>query len=763
MPATGRVLYMRSWMIGCLLGLLLMAFSPLLFPLVPWIFPGAGLLCWWLRHRSFCLGLLAAAVICSWQGHRLLQAQIPEACNGEPLVVIGRVASLPRVTAMNGDRRRQRFEFKLESVSVAECAMPRKLLLSYYGDQALLPGERWQFAVRLRAPWGLSNAGSFNMQAWYAMTGIDGVGSVRSASERRLAGPAPLAYEHHQMRRKIVSAIDTAPLSAAATAVLKAITVADRSDLDHAKWTLLQRFGINHLLVISGLHVALVSGLAYTVGRVFAGLLTVTFPPLGRRPWAECLALLAAVAYTALAGFSVATQRALVMLICFVLARLLSRQGNGFNSLMLAALALLVTNPLAVIGSGFWLSFGAVASLLWMGRWQRGEPGGRLLKPHLFMSVVMLPLGALWFGGGSWVAAPANFVLIPVLGLYVIPLSLTGAGLALIGSERLAAALWQWAAQPIDVLWPLALTASSSADLFVFLPARGLAIGLGLLGTALLLLPLGRVWRPACGLLLLPLLLARAEPNPQPSLAVLDVGQGTAVVYTAGGQSLLYDTGGGNPAGPNMARSVVLPWLRQRGIRALNELVISHGDLDHSAGVNDVVSSYPSTRVWQGESGVIQGRSCLAGLAWQWPDGSRFQFLGPAGPEEGNEASCVLLIDAPGLRVLLPGDISIGQERQLIRYWGERLNSDVLLVAHHGSRTSTSQAWLNRVSPAVAVIGAGYASRFGHPHPQVVQRLENSGVALHQSALEGTIELMAGEAGRWSVTGHREGYKPWWL
>ena len=665
---------------------------------------------------------------------------------------------------MGEGRHRQRFEFRVEELSADHCGLPRRVLLSYYGDSQPLPGERWSFAGKLRRPWGLSNEGSFNMQAWYALSGIDAVGSVGAgAGTRRLAAAEVTEALHHRLRLQVSQAIATAQLSPPASAILSALTVADKSGLDHAMWSLFQWYGINHLLVISGLHVAMLAGLAFYLGGAFAALGAGLGWRCANWPWRELLALLVAMAYTALAGFSVATVRALVMLACFLGARLLQRGNSAFNSLLLAAVVLAVINPLVFVGAGFWLSFGAVLILLWLARWQKRRRFVQVLSAQMLMGMAMIPIGAWWFGGSSWVAPLANWLMIPLVGIYVVPMALTGASLELLQANQLAMLCWRLASVPLDVLYPVAQSLGKTAPLYLPLnTGLGTAL-LALSGVLLSVLPLPPRWRLVCMTAVLPLLLVSPSRPLQPQLHVLDVGQGTAVVYQAGVHTLLYDTGGGRPGGPNLAQTVVIPWLRYQGVGGLQDVVISHNDLDHSAGLDDVQAALPVANLWLGEWIGPPALPCRTGLSWRWPDGSSFRFLGPIGSEEGNDASCVLQISTGDIRILLPGDIGEAQERQLVRYWGQSLRSEVLLVAHHGSNTSTYQAWLNHVQPEVALLTAGYASRFGHPHPQVLARLHGAGARVLQTAQEGALSLHFGPGGVVSLTANRWGYQTWWM
>jgi len=757
---------MRASIIGFLLGSLCLAFSPWLVPL--WLCPvlllgGCLLLCFRSPLWPAACGVLAALLTGSLRGEALLQATLDPHCNRVPISVTGQVISLPRSSLVSPGRLRQRFEFRVASLQPAHCRGPRKLLLSYYGQQRLLPGVQQRFQVTLRRPWGLANPGSFNMQGWFAVTGIHAVGTVRGDGQPLAAVDHSFRQIHHQLRQRISAAIGEAGLSPQADAVLRALSVADKSGLDYHLWRLFQQYGLNHLLVISGLHVAMVAGLALLAGRVLHGALSRLFGRAVRWPLPELLAMLSALAYAAMAGFSVATVRALTMLGCFLFASMLGRSTGGFNNLLLAACLLLLSNPLVVVGSGFWLSFGAVAGLLWMACWQVHGSAMRLwIKPHLFMAALMVPLGGLWFGGSSWVSAPANALMVPLVGFLVVPLTLLGALLSFIDVE-LARGCWQLAALPLDSLYQPAMAVADQHRLFLPFSPGVPALVLAAVAACLLLVPLAGRYRWCLLILLLPLFLGRSPSEGRPRLEVLDVGQGTAVVFTAMGRTLLYDTGGGEPGGPNMANSVIIPWLRASAVTSLQTLVVSHDDRDHSAGAADILRALPVGQVLVGESPLPLSQPCRSGLAWQWPGNIRFRVLAPGADEEGNEASCVLQIHTPGMRLLLAGDIGVSQERELIRYWGPQLRSDVLLVGHHGSATSSSQAWLNHVAPRLAVITAGYASRFGHPHGDVLARLRRQGIRVAETAHEGALSLSLDEHGGVSMSTYRAGYQPWWM
>ena len=766
---------MRSWMIGLLLG---MAPVPLLATLPSpglagglALAGGIGLLgksCFW---RS-CAGLALGAALAIAHGHWLLQGRLEAACAGQPTALTGRVASLPRRSAMADGVTRQRFEFDVESLRPGRCAGPRRVLLSYYGEQQLQPGQWWQFSARLKKPWGLANPGSYNLQAWLAESGIDAVGSVLKNGASPLPRSVSAGDLANRLRNAISQRIAAQPLGSEAKAVLAAITVADKSGIDATLWSLFQLYGINHLLVISGLHIGLVGGGGFLLGALLQRLLLLGGLSLSGLP--ALLALACAGAYAALAGFSISTQRALGMLACFLLAGLLGRRSSAANSLLLAAATVLLVNPLALLGSGFWLSFAAVAALLWLGHWQRALPTWRrLLTTHAFMSLVMLPLGGWWFGGASLVAPLANLLMIPLVGMLVVPLALAAVA-AMYLLPALEPTLWVLAAWPLEQLLPPAryLAEGEHRWLYRQLAPTLPAVLLAALGAALLVLPVALRVRALALLLMLPLLVparwAGDTPRDLVRLTVLDVGQGTAVVLRSGRRALVYDTGGGDPAGVNMAVSVLLPYLRHEGVSELDTFIVSHPDNDHSAGARTVLAAMAVRRVFfGGEMQLPGGRPCVAGQAWEWPGGLRFRFLSPALERHtglaSNDASCVLQIATPDHRLLLAGDIEGARERELVRYWGTALAGDWLLLPHHGSNTSSTYALLKHVRPGIIANSSGYANRFGHPHGQVMERLGQSGAQFYDTASGGALQFELRPGAPVVVSRYRDSIRRFWM
>ncbi|MEM9257061.1 MAG: DNA internalization-related competence protein ComEC/Rec2 [Pseudomonadota bacterium] len=699
--------------------------------------------------------------------------RLPTSCSGQTVRVTGRVDGLPVQQRRFQGSQQQRFVLDVVSIEPRACAGPERLALSYYGGQRVVAGEWLALDARLRRPWGLANPGAYNAQVSYARRGIDAVGAVRKRVPLAHAvEPGRLASGrwrtlHHSLRERVRRGLIESISDPRARSVLLALTIGDSAAIDDTLWRVFQSLGITHLLVVSGLHVGLVAGLGFAFGYLLQRLCPVSHS--SARAIACLLALVSACAYAALAGFSLPTQRALYMLNCAILASLLTRRAGAVQPLLLAAAMILSVNPLAALGSGFWLSFGAVCALLWWSAWRARPSAVSWLTTQTYMGLVMVPLGGWFFGGASLLSVVANGLLIPLIGLLVVPLALLGVA-AFAVDWSVFRGLWGGAALILEFLlpWLENWVAESHDRIFrsIHLPAASLPAAL--IAVTLLAVP-AAVVRLVGFMVILPFLVVRPTSTITPGttrVTVLDVGQGTAVVIQAEGRALVYDTGGGDPDGNNMARRVVLPYLKQQGVRALDTLVISHPDRDHSAGAVALLSALPVARLRYGErpAGVYSGRRCRSGETFRWPGGQVFRFLAPANEPhlDSNNGSCVLQVTLGASRLLLPGDIDRSRERSLLRYWPD-LVSDWLLVAHHGSGSSSSWTWLKRVRPRQAVYTYGYANRFGHPHPDVVRRLEALGAEQYATAHGGALVFDFHSSGTQKAVQKREKLRFYWM
>jgi competence protein ComEC len=757
---------MQSWMIGTAAGVFAVGWMPALPG--PVVIVSALLLSAGLLRRGGAITALLFGIACGlaygqWWGTELLSQRLPSSLEGELLTVEGRVMAAPQQRRFAAGRFRQRFVFDLSAIhcpqSPGECPQVLgRILLSYYGERDLLAGQRWRFTVRLKKPWGLSNPASFNYQSWLAQNGFSATGYAREQGAQWLANPHWWWQPHQQWRQAISTALDNGLPSHPATGVLRALSNGDRSGIDTQQWQLFQRYGLNHLVVISGLHVGMVAGIGFLVGGLF-----------GRRS-AHLAAAGLALLYAGLAGFALPTVRALVMLASVQLFALMQRRLQPLRCLSLALFAIALLDPLATHNAGFWLSFSAVGLIFYLrGNWPGLSKRYFLLFMQLSLSLAMGLLGSLWFGGSGWLSPLANLVAIPVLSIWIAPLCLLAALLAPL-AEGGAVLAWQLAAIPIAGLVYLdELIAGSGIPLWISFRPSATAVVMGATG---LLLLLAHRAIPLRWLALLCLCLPLAPPRDSLApgsliVTVMDVGQGLAVLVRSGDAVILYDTGAGDLKGPNMAGSVLLPYLQQLGIQRLDLLVISHNDRDHASGIYTLHQQLEIAQTWFGEEAAegIPGQSpCRAGKHRVF-GALRVTVLHPSLASPGtsaNDSSCVIRVESLGFSVLLPGDISSGVEGKLLREQASSLPATVLIAAHHGSKTSSSLPFLRAVNPALAVFSTGYRNRFGHPHPDVLRRYDLLGITSLDTADAGAVFLQIEDGRLTDSWGWRHRHHYYW-
>nr|VFJ69433.1 MAG: competence protein ComEC [Candidatus Kentron sp. FM]VFJ70047.1 MAG: competence protein ComEC [Candidatus Kentron sp. FM]VFK18067.1 MAG: competence protein ComEC [Candidatus Kentron sp. FM] len=697
---------------------------------------------------------------------------LPAALEGHDLAVEGIVVSLPVETG-----RKTRFLLDITEAPPPPCCPTswgpgRRIRLDWYGSPPrLLPGERWRLTVRLKRPRGFRNPGGFDYEQWLFRQGIGATGYVRSAhgsdqGNERLPGGENLSLS--RLRYRLARAIgeileDTHDgASPSYAGIVKALAIGVRDDMTQGQWTTLRVTGTAHLMAISGLHIGLVTTLLFFAARW----LWVLFPGMVLRLPAQRLAapvaLAGALGYAALAGFSLPTQRALVMA-CVVMADLFWRRNTppGF-SLALALSAILLLDPLCVLSLGFWLSFAAVAVLLfamtgrpspddswWRGLWRHWG------RTQVVIAVGLLPLTVLFFHQHALVGPLANLLAIPWMGFVVMPLVLAGTCLVSLLPD-LGALLLSGGERAIALLWPL-LQGLESVDLVYrkgFAPPFWSVLAAGV-GVFLLLLPRGMPGRWLGAVWLLPLFLV-PPPRPAPGevwFTLLDVGQGLAAVVRTREHVLVYDTGPAYSSGFDAGANVIVPFLEDQGIGSVDRVVISHSDADHAGGLKSFLAHFPVDGLFAGTStpkgtvvsgaapGPVSGTElCRDGISWRW-DGVGFRFLHPPPGEtaRGNNGSCVLKVTTAAGTILLTGDIQDAAEGRLLRNHAADLPVDILVVPHHGSNSSSGPAFLAAVQPRYALFPVGYRNRFVLPAEAVVERYRQAGARLFFSNRDGAI------------------------
>lgn len=726
------------------------------------------------RRATWLWGLCALMLgfaSCGWRAAAFQSAQLDPALEGRDVLVTGVVSAMPQPQE-GGIRFRLRVEYALLDGSPVK--LPANLQLGWYGDLAtqtqdeqtqlqrqpapLHAGERWQMTLRLKAPHGNLNPHGFDYELWLWEQGIQATGYVRTSSKDappRYLGPAgwyPIERARQAVRSAIVEKVDDGSAQKQRIAgVLAALVTGDQAAIDRADWDVFRTTGVAHLMSISGLHITLFAWVAVLVvgglwrGSARQGWRWCLWMPAPTAAWMGGLAL--AAAYAAFSGWGVPAQRTIWMLATITLLRISGRTWPWPVVWLLAGAVVVALDPWALMQAGFWLSFVAVGVLFatdtgearnapstgiaWM-----GAHSWRLLREQGVVTLALTPLSLLLFGQVSVVGLLANLVAIPWVTLVVTPLALAGVALPWLWT------LAQLALQPLVALlaWmaqlPFATVSMAAAPVWV--GAAGVA------GGVLLASRLPWAFRVMGLPLILPVLLWQSPRPPAGEFELLaaDVGQGNAVIVRTAGHTLVYDAGPRYSLDSDAGHRVIVPLLRSLGDQ-VNMLVLSHRDSDHTGGAAailkmhsraDLLSSIEDAHELQAQRPATR---CMAGQRWIW-DGVTFEILHPRGIAyeqalKSNALSCVLRIDNGRESALLAGDIERAQEDQLLQA-EVHLRSTVLLVPHHGSKTSSSTAFLDAVQPSLALVQAGYRNRFGHPAPPVVERYAEREIRLVSSA-----------------------------
>ncbi len=767
---------MRLNILAFAAGILYLQLQPELPAWGGWLAAGIGLALprlVWRNQATRALAVLACLALgvgwATWRAEIRLADHLGAEWEGRDVVVVGVVAGLPQ--DFSGGVR---FEFDVENAGGA--VVPGRVMLSWYQGRrerertpplAVRPGERWRFTVRLKQPHGNANPGVFDYEAWLLERNIRATGYIRANPPERLAERVwRLDYLIEGLRLKAREnfARVLPEASYPYAGVLVALAVGDQKAVQGDLWTTFNRTGTTHLMSISGLHVTMVAAMfAWLVSFAWrrAPALVVRWPAQKAALLAGCLA---ALVYALLAGFAVPAQRTLYMLVVAGLALLSGRLLAPSRILALALLVVLLLDPWAVLAAGFWLSFGAVGALLYVGSAQVGEASGWREKLRGWGAVqwaatlASMPVLLVVFQQFSLVSPVANALAIPVVSFIVTPLALLGA-------------LLPW--------WPiLALAHQVQAWLMIFLdwcstwpvwtapaPPVWAALAAGV-GVAVCLLPRGLPGRWLGGLLIVP---AMWWPVNKPSegsawITVLDVGQGLASVVRTREHTLIYDPGPLYSAESDAGQRVVVPYLRALGVSHIDLMMVTHRDTDHSGGAASVLSALTVDKVASSMADAV-GERCAAGQNWAW-DGVSFEVLHPAteayaGESKANQLSCVLRVTAGGQRVLLTSDIEAPDEAALLARYPGDLGAEVMLSPHHGSKTSSTPDFLRAVGASEVIIPVGYRNRYGHPKPEILARYETLGQRVWRSDRDGAVRVVLGEAPLAISAWRQEGRRYW--
>jgi len=789
------------------------------------------------------LNLIAILYAILYAG-QLLSHRLDEAYIGQDMVISGRISSLP-VAGENS----QRFTFDVEFFRILggedntglppiSDRMPEKLRLIWFYGKAVNAGERWQLEVRLKPPHGFMNPGGFDYEGWLFQQGIHATGYIRQSEfNRRLQAASRFSIDN--IRQSLSRQIDIIAsqkhsdgtvIMKPGIALVKALSIGDKSSISAQQWRILSNTGTSHLMAISGLHIGLAALFGYILLRRSVPVFIIKRLP------AQHVALVAgmilALSYAMIAGFSIPTQRAIIMLLMLSLMALLRRNSRPVDSLGLAMLVVLLLDPAAVLSAGFWFSFSAVAVIyISVVRGDHEDVAvssnaivnspmlKRLqsilmqwLRLQLMISLFLLPMSLFMFQQGSLVSPLANLLLIPYVSFLVVPVVLLAIASSFL-SHGLSDQLFKLAAELLDFIWPVLsylseqpyafwskgdidiveLLLASTAMLLLYF-SRELA---GLIAVRLAQTNIGSRFYLVCwsfrllaGLLFIPLLTS-AEPHLSKGdfqLTILDVGQGSAAVILTQAHTAVFDSGAWFSDRMNVGSSVLIPFLRSQGILKLDRLIISHGDSDHIGGAQTVLDSFPDADLVGQDidgldfhhSGGNTKSSCYAGMRWQW-DGVDFEFLSPEKSDvfssspglnpalkavakhgKRNNHSCVLRVSSASGSALFTGDIERAVENQLVQKHPDKLESDILIVPHHGSNTSSSLAFIKQVNPELSLISVGYTNRYHLPSRQVTARYDALKSELIETYKSGAVTIRLLYAEGITVDRYREKAGKYW-
>ena len=700
----------------------------------------------------FSVGFGWAALRAHWR----LADELRTDLEGVDVGVVGLVADLPQ--AMDDALR-----FRLDLDTVVD-GVPRRLLLSWYSPRAsdsalptLRAGERWRFVVRLKRPHGLYNPGGFDYEAWLLERGVRATGHVRSGAQRldaEFSRPMDAVHRLREgVRERFIGVLGEAPYAG----ILIALVIGDQRGIPSAQWEVFRRTGVAHLVAISGMHISLVAALiGGSIGwlwRRFSWLML-------RCPVRKAQALaavLAGTSYALLAGLGIPVQRALLMLLVVVIALYRGRAIVPSRVMALALVVVLAVDPWACLSGGFWLSFGAVAAIGFVlgGRRAAANAWWAALRIQLAVTFALMPLLVLLFQSLPLLSPLANAVAIPLVSFIVTPLVLLAATLQLefplLWAHQVTAWMMQW------LQW---LAAFEPGYWRQSAPPLWLGV-LAVLAVAGAMLPRGTPGRLAALAVLTGLL---AWPPVRPPVGsfvarVLDVGQGLAVHVQTANHDLMFDTGPPFGAHADAGSRVVLPYLNALGVGRLDALVLSHDDSDHAGGASSIATALEVQRWWASDTGAVARRvgvalavsvqRCSSGEQWVW-DGVSFVFLHPGGDTSSlpgkrhdNDQSCVLRVSNASGALLLLGDVEAAGEAALrVRHGDAALAADVLVSAHHGSRSSSSPALVEATLPEAVIHSAGHRNPFGHPHPEVWARWAAAGARNWRTDSQGAVEAV---------------------
>ena len=695
-----------------------------------------------------------------------------------------------RVRSLINTKNTGYFVASIVSVNEQHCDFCPLVEMRWYKPSVQVQaGQMHQFKVRLKALQGKANPNGFDRQKWRYSQHIAYIANIKEHMQ--------VIDERISIRASLYQKVMKATSDLSQQGSLLALIFADKSLLNEHDKSLIKHLGIAHLFAISGLHI----GLLFIFSTVILNAIVKQLLPVRYLGWfcwrlVNTFGLLVCLSYGYISGFSLPTERALLMLLISVLVLSSKLKISLLDLLLLCLWIILLLDPLSILSSSLWLSFMAMSTILvfiWL--LQRPQQTAEqnkswyklklqrlllvfkgLLLLQLVLTLFMLPIQLINFSAISLYALPINLIAIPLFSWFIIPLTLLGVVLLLF-IEPFGVALFTISDQLLSHFLHYFSTLSAG---YLMLSQLHIVLILTffLFISIFLLLNLihrffniskTKIWLLPSILLLfvgIRVVEQRWQNEQQWQLEVFDVGQGLAILIYSDGHTLLYDTGPSYGGSFAVAESTVLPYLQARGIEQLDYFFISHSDNDHAGGKEVIQNHLLIKQAYAGEADLMnqtysfqtnnnqlnrhtEYQQCISGQVHQLGKLTLTTLSPLSVGNNNNNNSCVLQVSDGVNRVLLTGDISKAVEQKLIvenrqsmiEKNVDNLHADILIAPHHGSNTSSSLAFIKQVNPQWVVFSAGYKNRWRFPVEQVVQRYQQLGIKHLTTANTGFIRF----------------------
>lgn len=683
---------------------------------------GSALL-FFLKNRKyyFIQLIIIASLGFAWltlHADQLLAVKLPLNLANQSLVITGTINSIPEIKTNYST-----FIIAVHTIQPANIKYSDPLLVRVAWEFApkLHVGDLWQLNVKLKPPRGFWNVGGYDYQQWLFEQRVRATGYVIANSNNLLLANADIIYSVDVYRQHLAEHINSQLQNYPLAGLVAALAVGVRNNVTEQQWLVLRNTGTNHLFAIAGLHIGIVTAIVFFLVNFlwrYIGKVTLYFPA---QQSAAIAALCAAILYSALAGFALPTQRAIVMVTVFLFSVLLRKNLAAWSALSLALLVILITEPLAILSDSFWLSFGAVGLIIY-------GVSGRLYQTGLWwhwgraqwvMTIGLIPLGLLFFQQTALAGLLANIIAVPWVGFIVLPLVLLG-DIFWLFAPRLSEFCWLFAEYALQAIWPILnhLAALDTLQWYGSITNKWVLLT-ALIGVILFLLPNGIALRSVGIFWLLPLFFWKPSG---PMLGevwftLLDAGEGLAAIVRTQNHVLVF----------NLDNAIV-PYLKAYDVSTIDTLILDKDE--DTVNIENILT------------GVVV-RQCLTntsfGQHWQW-DNVNFQVLYPMQANTPSISfSKVLRIETGAQSILLTGDIDNEAETELLTYATKSLASNILIAPHHGSNNSSSAELIAAIHPNFVLFSAGYLNRYGFPDAQVIARYQTSDAQIFSTADVGMI------------------------